>query len=674
MSASGRIPQFTSNIVKVPSGVSGARATGRIAWARRQIWVWLHLQRPAKACMLVRGVATAQQSGTLRSLAALWPSLFVGLVLSSAAGADPLPRSVLILDQLDQGSPFYADFVSAFQPALNVEPEKTSLYRESLDFGRFKSRDYEDALHAYLKAKYGHVAIGVIVVIGSGAVDFALNERAKLWPDVPVVLSALDSATADQVKGISNVTGAIMRTTLNDSVNAARILVPQVKQIALVGDRFEDQPPRRHFREEMLALAKEIEFIDLTGMPMKEVLSRVGALPPDSVMVYTGIYRADGGRSLDTSERLALLAPVSNRPIVVDREDNFGFGAAGGFLSSAVPAGKDAARLAIRILSGEDASKIPITIGDSTKLTFDGRVLKRWNISESSLPPEAEIRFREHGIWDEYRWPISAALAILLLQALMITGLLIERRRRQSAEAESQARRREVAHLNRAAAATVLSTSIAHELNQPLTAILSNAQAGEYLLKAEAPDLEEIGQILADIRQDDSRASEIIRRLRNLLANKNENLQTFDLNDAVREVAGIVSPEAQKRRVALKVDQARSALPVRADWIHLQQVMLNLLMNGIDALENCGVRKLTIRTERKDENNAEVLVADSGKGISEDDLRNVFEPFFTTKSNGTGLGLPIARAILEAYNGTIRAESQSGGAVFRVTLPLQRSN
>jgi signal transduction histidine kinase len=623
--------------------------------------------------MLISGVAIVQQSGTLRSRTALWPSLFVGLCLSSVAGANPLPRSVLILDQLDQSSPFYAEFVGAFQSVLNAEPEKISLYRESLDFGRFKSPEYEDALHTYLKVKYSQVALGAIVVIGSGAVDFALNERAKLWPNVPVVLSALDLATADHVRGVPNVTGAIMRTTLNDSVNAARILVPQVKQIALVGDRFEDQPPRRHFREEMLALAGEIEFVDLTGLPMKEVLSRVSALPDDSVIVYTGVYRDEEGKSLDTSDRLALVAPVSNRPIVVDRENNFGFGAIGGFLSSAVPAGKNAARLAIRVLSGEDASRIPIIVGDSTKLAFDWRVLKRWNISERGLPPEAEIRFREHSVWDEYRWPICAALAIVLLQALMISGLLIERRRRRYAEAESQARRREVAHLNRAAATTVLSTSIAHELNQPLTAILSNVQAGEYLLKAEAPDLQEIGQILADIRHDDNRASEIIRRLRNLLANKKENLQTFDLNDAVREVAGIVSPEAQKRRVALKVDQARSALPVRADWVHLQQVMLNLLMNAMDALENCDVRKLTILTARKDENNAEVLVADSGKGISEGDLRRVFEPFFTTKSSGTGLGLPIARAILETYNGTIRAESQSGGTVFRVTLPLQRS-
>src|SRR5271154_7019468 len=154
----------------------------------------------------------------------LCPLLFVGLCLSSFAAADPLPRSVLILDQLDQSSPFYADFVRAFQSVLNAEPEKISLYRESLDFGRFKSRDYENALHTYLKAKYNQVALGVIIVIGSGAVDFALNERAKLWPDVPVVLSALDSATADHVRGIPNVTGAIMRTTLNDSVNAARIL------------------------------------------------------------------------------------------------------------------------------------------------------------------------------------------------------------------------------------------------------------------------------------------------------------------------------------------------------------------------------------------------------------------------------------------------------------------
>jgi signal transduction histidine kinase len=610
----------------------------------------------------------------LRCVTRLCLLLFAGLYSPSFAVAEPLPRSVLVITD---SSP-YSSGAIAMSMALGSETtvnsvSRIAVYSEHLDLNRFPSPQHRQLVRSYFRDKYRETPIGVLVVDGRAGLDLVLSLRGEIWPEVPLIFFNVDDVSASPSNLPSNVTGFVAKPTFRGMLDAARMLVPGLKQVVLVGDPPERDAYRRHYRQEIAALAAEIEIVDLTGFAVSAVKERVAKLPNDAVVLYTALFVDGAGVVYTPQSALLAISGTTSRPIFIDAESQLGYGAVGGFVFSFVSAARQAARLAVRILDGEKASQIPVISVDLSKPVFDWRQLKRWNIGEDKLPPGSEIRFRELTVWEQYRWPISAALAIVLLQASMIAGLLIERRRRQLAQAESQARRREVAHLNRAATATVLSASIAHEINQPLTAILSNAQTGEYMLKAESPNLHEIGQILADIRQDDNRASEIIRRLRNLLANKIENLQTFDLNDVVREVAGIVSPEAQKRRVVLKVDQAQSALPVRADWIHLQQVMLNLLMNGIDALENCGVRKLTIRTARIDADNAEVLVADSGEGISKDDLRHVFDPFFTTKPNGTGLGLPIARAILETYNGTIRAESQSGGAVFRVTLPLQRS-
>ena len=195
------------------------------------------------------------------------------------------------------------------------------------------------------------------------------------------------------------------------------------------------------------------------------------------------------------------------------------------------------------------------------------------------------------------------------------------------------------------------------------------------LLKTSPPDLTQIGEILSDIIRDEQRASEIILGLRNLLNDRKEaELRAFDLNDTVSELVKIVTPERVRREITLRTVLAPEGLRVRADPIHMQQVIINLVMNGMDAMEDePRPRDLTIRTRRNTRfNAAEVNVSDSGKGIPGENLTNIFDAFVTTKSQGTGLGLPIARAIVESYGGTIWAENRRRGAVFCFTLPLAK--
>ncbi len=242
-------------------------------------------------------------------------------------------------------------------------------------------------------------------------------------------------------------------------------------------------------------------------------------------------------------------------------------------------------------------------------------------------------------------------------------------------EAQAELRRRllEIAHLNRTADAAALSASIAHELNQPLAAILSNTEAAELCLKTDPPHLDQVKEILADIRRDDQRAAEMIRHMRGLLRKNEFEFQEIDLNDVVGVVREILAPQATDMGVVLSADQEQRALPVRADPIHLQQVVLNLALNGIDAMLNCmpRERRMVLQTAMIGESTVEVSVSDSGIGIPADKLDSIFEPFFTTKQHGTGLGLSIAREIIETCGGKIWAENRlGGGAVFRFTLPL----
>ena len=172
---------------------------------------------------------------------------------------------------------------------------------------------------------------------------------------------------------------------------------------------------------------------------------------------------------------------------------------------------------AIGILGGAKPASISYDPIGFAASRYDWRQLQRWGISESRLPPGSEIVFREQSIWERYRWEMLLVASVILVQAGVISGMLHEHRLRQTAEVESRQRLAALAHANRYSAVGELTTSIAHELNQPLGSILTNAETAELMLKAVSPDMNEIRQILADIRRDDQRASEVIRRLRSIL-------------------------------------------------------------------------------------------------------------------------------------------------------------
>ena len=593
------------------------------------------------------------------------------------AESEPLPRSVLILDQSSADSPWYAEFSATFRSTLNAGSDRRfSVYSEHLDLSRFPGTQHHEVLRTYLQNKFRDRPIGVLVAQGSSSLEFLMRSRAQLWPGVPVVFAGVDKETADRLNLPPDVTGTIRQLIFRNAVTTAQVLVPNLKRIALVGDPWERQAVRKHYKDEIAALADQFEFIDLLGLPMTEIRKRVAVLPENTAIIHTAINVDGAGVAYIPREALAAVAEVANRPIVIDVETSVGYGSTGGLVSRPHLIGQQTARIVSRIFNGERPSEIPITVGDFVKPVFDWRQLQRFGISESRLPPGSEVRFREFSLWERYRWQMIAIFFTLLLQAALIGWLLFEHHRRRIVEMNLRARLLEVIHLNRTATAGALSASVAHELNQPLGAIQSYAEAATLYLKADPPDIERAERILANIRRDNQRAADIISHLRGLLKKRDATeLQEFDLNEAVRDALQILRPEALKRGVALDAHEAKSPLPVRADPIHLQQVILNLAVNGMDAMQDCapGGGKISIQTALADESAIEVRVADSGMGIPTDKLNRIFDAFYTTKRDGTGLGLSIARAIVETHGGKIWAENRpGGGAVFRFTLPLSR--
>jgi two-component system sensor kinase FixL len=315
------------------------------------------------------------------------------------------------------------------------------------------------------------------------------------------------------------------------------------------------------------------------------------------------------------------------------------------------------------------------------------------------LPANSVVLYRDASFWARYRWHVIAALAIIIAQTVLILALLFHRRQRglaerarERAQAEVLQKRAELAHVSRVAVLGELSGTLAHEVNQPLTAILGNAAAAIRFFDAPEPNLAEVRAALADIRDDTRRAGEIVRRLHGMLKHDMPEFTEVDLNEMIRSVDHIVHSDAILHDVTVELDLAPGVLPARGDNVQLQQVILNLMVNAFAAMgdgrepdrepdrelhrePDRDARRLIVRTRPiEGEANVQIQVQDSGTGIPEGELERIFEPFITSKRDGLGMGLSLCRSIVERHGGRIwAANNPQRGATFSIVLPLARA-
>lgn len=328
----------------------------------------------------------------------------------------------------------------------------------------------------------------------------------------------------------------------------------------------------------------------------------------------------------------------------------------------------------VRAWVGLDASGRVTLDGYLRRIQLDDREATREAVSRAlEAGNEFRAEYRIAGPDGRTRW--IAAEGMVLRGAggkpVRLRGVAMDVTARKRDEAELQRQRAGLAQLQRASTVAQLSTVLAHELNQPLGAILRNAEAAELFLKKEPPDLDEIRAIVADIRSDDQRAAEVIERMRALLRHRSLQVEPIDVRGLIAQVAALVRAEVQARGATLAVNVPGDLPDIRGDRVHLQQVLLNLLLNGLEAAQGLsGERRgLTVEARRRDDGQVEVAVRDRGPGFPAEQLSGIFDPFVTTKIEGTGLGLAISRTLIEAHGGEIWAENDpQGGATVRFTL------
>jgi signal transduction histidine kinase len=612
----------------------------------------------------------------LMALAAALPAV-AGSADTTAHG----PKRVLIFNSRGPHFEPFSTVVSTFRTELaRNSPDPAEFHEISLESARFAGNEIEQPLADYVRVFSADRPFDLVVPIGAGALDFCARYRDRFGPDVPFLVAGIERRRLSGFELDDRTTGVAFTLDLEGLVEDVLRVLPATTAITVaIGSSALEQYWADQMRQEWARFEDRIEFTWLNDLTLAQMQARVSTLPADAAVIFTIVDVDAAGVPYEQNVALDSLCSAASVPVFGMFEPGMGRGLTGGRLVDVRAVGVESARLAVRILGGESPAAIPTVEVPPPPPTFDWRELRRWGIQEALLPAGSEVRFRQPTFWQVYRWRIIVVGALCVVETILIALWLSNRLRLRSARAagrqatiEVQELRRELNHTDRVSLLGQVTTSLAHELGQPLGAILRNADAAELYMKSTPPDLEEVRAILADVRRDGERASAVIERLRALLRRRGIEMQPLGWNELVDEVMSIVRGDAHVRNITLEIDTPPDLPPVRGDRIHLQQVLLNLVANAMDAIDGVhgGERRISVRTRSIDGGGIECEVSDTGVGITPDRLGGIFDPFVTTKTSGMGMGLPISRTIVEAHGGQLWAAENAGhGATFRFTIP-----
>ena len=712
--------------------------------------------------------------------------LLAATACAAAADAPRATRTILVLSSERSDLPSIPDFHRGLRARLAAPG--TEFFIEYLDFGRFPGRAQAEAMARYLEARYAGRTIDVVVPFLESAFDFMLAHRAELFPGVPVVGAGVERQS---VEGRTLPPGVRTIPVIYDyrrTLELALTLQPGAREVLIVhGVADYDRRRGEEARHAAEGFAPRLAVRMMSGAPLARFEEEVRRLPAEAFVLLVSMVRDAEGKALVGQDYAARLSTVSPVPIYGTFGSHLERGTLGGAITDFAEIGDVTAAVVNATLLGQPAAAIAADQPE-TPLRVNWRALEKWSIPPERVPEGTQILFRRPGLWQSNRNFVLAALAAVLLQAALIAGLLLQLRRRQSAEAdlrqaqatlrlavdalpisvlmvnqrgaivfanpsaekllgygagelagrpaddlvserlrgaqgwqraafftaakrelaarrkdgsevaveivlnpiesgaqrlvlaamvdlsarqELQRKQQELEHITRVSTMGEIAGSLAHELSQPLAAILSNAQAGLRFLKSGTADAEELRGILQDVVDDDKRAGEVVDALRSMLRRGKVESARLDAAQLVREVLGLLHSQLIAQQIEVTSALEPSCV-ILANKTQMEQVILNLVMNAVDAMRSrpADERWLHITAQRA-ERTVRIAVRDAGIGIAPDKLGKVFDAFWTTKPSGLGMGLAICRSIVKGAGGDIEVapNREGSGTTFVVTLP-----
>ena len=602
-----------------------------------------------------------------------YAALAFWLVLCAASSdAQPVVRQVLVLQSVDRGNLPIDRFTGNFRVDLGegLETPVNITQISVATTGLVGAPD--QAVVDYIRSSFADRAKpDLIVTIGGPASLFARKYRQRLFPDTPLLLASVDQRYLGDAPLGENESAVAVVNDFSRLVEDILQVLPETTQVFVVtGSGVIGQFWHRELENDFKRFHNRLTFIWSEDLTFQELLRRSASLPKHTAIVYLAFSTDAQGGAYADERVLADLQATANAPLFAGQSAFLGTGVVGGSMLSIDDLSRSTAEVAIQILNGAPASTVQVPPQLPGPPTFDWRELRRWNIPESRLPSGSIVRYRGPSLWREYRGTAITAAGALVIQSLLIVALLHQRRERQRAELESRRNLALAADASRRATMSALTSSIAHELSQPLSAMMYNAHALQLMVTANGAYSDTLGEILADIQTQGLRATQIIDRHRTMLRSRQLDKTPIDIHAVITESLALVAQDMAARQIETTVNLSAKRCVISGDQVLLQQVLVNLLMNAMDAVAETppARRHITIRTDVRADD-VEISVSDTGTGLPAELDGTLFTPFVTTKSHGLGIGLTIARTIIAAHGGTIDAyNNPNGGATFTVTL------
>ncbi|HEY7319789.1 MAG TPA: ATP-binding protein [Candidatus Binatia bacterium] len=371
-------------------------------------------------------------------LAVLWAIAFFTAVSSANAADAGRAKRVLMLFSGSQFAPGSALVEQSVQQVLQKRPQPVDFYAEYLDANRLPSESHYQLFRKYLQEKYAHNPPDVIVTFLILNFELAGRLPAELFPGIPMVLGALTEEEVPREGFGNHVTGVVQRIDFAGALELILKLQPETERIIVIGGTAPlDHRYLTRTKEAARLLAGRVQFDYWTTLPVAEMRQAAASLPPRTVIFFTTLFRDATGKSFLPASVASMLAVSSSVPVYVVADSLIGGGTVGGLVAHLEALGRRLGELAQQVLGGAAPTALPIEVRKDGVPLFDWRALKRWGISESRLPPHSIVRFRELTVWQNYRWHIIAVALLCLAQSVLISGLLIQRRRRRLAEREA---------------------------------------------------------------------------------------------------------------------------------------------------------------------------------------------------------------------------------------------
>ena len=590
-------------------------------------------------------------------------------------------KTILILCALSPAQPAYRLILGGIRQKLTEEfGDRYTLHTEYLELESYPKDAHPKERFDIYNKKYRNIKLDLLICVGRNAIG-PIKQYAEAYllnlPTISIDFDFSDYGYSTDLKLNEHTAVIGLKINIDKTISTAISLFPKTTSIYLVGGT---TPFDRLLMSAPKDVAKKFEqskkIIYMTDLYMDKILQQVRNLPSNSIIFVPSFNIDNKLVTYHNPEAIRLISSATNSPVLAYSDMGLGDGTVGGYILSFEKVGLLSGVFAVKILEGADPNSLSVTEQDYYDFAFDWRELKRWNIADSDLiPEESTILFKEVNFIDEYKWILGAVLLFLVLQSMMIANLIRLNRNQKlmtKKVIETENKYREFLHEDRSLRLGQLTASLSHELNQPLTAILSTAQAGINFINSNEATPELLKQIFQKIVENDKRGASILSSIRGMMKLESRKKEKTDINSLVNEVAAVYKNEASMYGIQLNVRLLDEPVHIFADGIQIQQVLLNLIFNASQSMEKINVsHKIITITNSINNTDVVVSVSDRGRGIDEAKKDKLFKPFITSKKEGTGIGLVICRSIVEDHDGKIWAENMpDGGAKFSFSLKI----